>query len=310
MGLLRDKALVPIGLFILAYLTLLLATGNSYYQLILTLVPIWAVMGLAWNVLSGYSGLISFGHASFFGLGAYTVAIGMVHFGLTPWFGIPLGMVVGVIAAVVIGLPTFRLRGHYFALSMLAYPLALLYIFQAAGYQEVTLPRRLDAPAAFMQFDDLRVYGVLAVALMVVAILVSLKVERSRFGMSLLAIKQNEAAAEAAGIDTLIWKMRALMLSGAIAAAAGGLYAVVQLLVTPESVFGMLTSAQALIVTLFGGVGTVWGPVIGASILIPLSEGLHAELGHKLPGIQGVVYGIAIIVIILVAPEGIFWKVC
>jgi branched-chain amino acid transport system permease protein len=309
MGWLRDRSLLPIAIFTVAYLGIAVVVQNSYYQLILTLVPIWAVMGLSWNVLSGYSGLISFGHASFFGLGAYTVAIAMVKFGLSPWLGIPLGALVGVIAAVLIGFPTFRLRGHYFALSMLAYPLALLYIFQSLGYQEVTLPRRLDAPAAFMQFDDQRVYALLALALMVVVILISLKVERSRFGMSLLAIKQNEAAAEAAGIDTLRWKIRALMLSGAIAAAVGGLYAVVQLLVTPDSVFGMLTSAQALIVTLFGGVGTVWGPVIGASVLIPLSEGLQAELGDKLPGIQGVVYGLAIIVIILVAPEGVFWKV-
>jgi branched-chain amino acid transport system permease protein len=150
---------------------------------------------------------------------------------------------------------------------------------------------------------------VLALGLMIIAIVASLMVERSRFGRSLLAIKQNEAAAEAAGIDTLTWKIRALMLSGAIAAAAGGLYAVVLLVVTPDSVFGMLTSAQALIVTLFGGVGTVWGPVIGASFLIPLSEGLQAELGDVLPGIQGVVYGVAIILIILLAPEGVFWRV-
>src|SRR5215475_313790 len=118
MGLLRDRALVPIGLFILAYLALLITTGNSYYQLILTLVPVWAVMGLSWNILSGYSGLISFGHASFFGLGAYTVTILLVTFDVTPWLGIPAGMVVGVVAAVIIGFPTFRLRGHYFALSM------------------------------------------------------------------------------------------------------------------------------------------------------------------------------------------------
>src|SRR4029453_14532590 len=103
-------------------------------------------------------------------------------------------------------------------------------------------------------------------ALLFLPLLVSLAVELSLFGMSLLAIKQNEAAAEAAGIDTLRWKMRALMLSGAIAAAAGGLFSVGLLVVTPDTVFGMLTSAQALIVTLFGGVGTVWGPVIGASI--------------------------------------------
>ena len=306
---LRDRSLIPIALFAAAYLAIVLLVHNSYYQLIMTLVPIWAVMGLSWNVLSGYSGLISFGHAAFFGIGAYTVTIALVEFDLTPWLGIPLGMVVGGIAAAIIGFPTFRLRGHYFALSMLAYPLALLYIFEWLGYQEVPLPMKRDAPVAFMQFDDHRIYAMLALGLMIGAIVISLMVERSRFGMSLLAIKQNEAAAEAAGIDTWKWKMRAIMLSGAIAAAGGGLYAVVLLVVTPDSVFGMLTSAQALIVTLFGGVGTVWGPVIGASFLIPLSEGLQAELGDKLPGIQGVVYGVALILIILLAPDGVFWRV-
>ncbi len=101
--------------------------------------------------------------------------------------------------------------------------------------------------------------------------------------------------------------MRALMVSGAMAAAAGGLYACVLLVVTPDSVFGMLVSAQALVVTLFGGVATVWGPVIGAAVLIPLAESLNAELGNIIPGIQGVVYGLAIIVIMLAAPEGLFW---
>src|SRR5207237_6908638 len=143
----------------------------------------------------------------------------------------------------------------------------------------------------------------------VISLLISLKVENSRFGMSLFAIKQNEPAAEAAGIDTWRWKMLALMLSGALAAVAGGLYAVVLLVVTPETVFGMLVSAQALILALFGGVGSLWGPVIGAMVLVPLAEGLNAELGSVLPGIQGVVYGIAIIAIILLAPEGVYWRV-
>jgi branched-chain amino acid transport system permease protein len=133
-------------------------------------------------------------------------------------------------------------------------------------------------------------------------------VERSRFGMALLAIKQNEPAAEAAGIDAWRWKMRAMTLSAAMAAAAGGLYAIILLVVTPPTVFGMLVSAQALIVTLFGGVGVFWGPIIGATVLVPLAETLHAELGHIVPGIQGVVYGFAIIAIILLAPEGIYWR--
>jgi ABC-type branched-subunit amino acid transport system ATPase component/ABC-type branched-subunit amino acid transport system permease subunit len=260
-------------------------------------------------MLSGYSGLISFGHAAFFGLGAYTVTIAFVKFGITPWIGVPLGTIVGMIAGVLIGIPTFRLRGHYFALAMLAYPLAMLYVFEWMGYQEVSLPMKRENPAAYMQFNDQRAYMVITMVVVVICMIISLHVERSRFGRSLLAIKQNLPAAEAAGINAARWRMYAMMLSAAMAAAAGGIYAVILLVVTPLTVFGALTSAQALIVTLFGGVGTFWGPIIGSAILIPLAETLHAELGHILPGIQGVVYGVAIIVIILVAPDGIYWKV-
>jgi len=298
-----------IAAIVAAYLLIALFVENSYYQLMLTLVTIWTTMGISWNVLSGYSGMISFGHASFFGLGAYTVTLAMVEFNITPWIGLPIGLVVGMIAAVIIGVPTFRLRGHYFALAMLAYPLAFLYIFEWLGYQEVPLPMKREDGPMFAQFADQRVYGILGLGLMVLALFVCLRIERSRFGLSLLAIKQNEPAAEAAGINTWLWKMRAIVASGAIAAAAGGLYAIVLLIVTPPTVFGVLTSAQALIVTLFGGVGVLWGPLIGAAILIPLAETLHAELGHIIPGIQGVVYGLAIVFVILLAPEGVYWYV-
>jgi branched-chain amino acid transport system permease protein len=297
-----------IAAFAVGYVAVGLLVRNSYYQLIMTLVLIWATMGLSWNMLSGYSGMISFGQAAFFGLGGYTMTIAFVKFGVTPWIGIPLGVVVGVIAAVIIGIPTFRLRGHYFALSMLAYPLAMLYVFEWMGYQEVSLPMKRENPLAYAQFADPRTYMAFAMLLLVGAMIVSLHVERSRFGRSLLAIKQNEPAAEAAGIDAPRQKMYAIMLSAAIAAAAGGLYANVLLVVTPQTMFGMLVSAQALIVSLFGGVGVFWGPVIGAAVLVPLAEILHGELGHIVPGIQGVVYGLAIIVIILLAPEGIYWK--
>jgi branched-chain amino acid transport system permease protein len=146
--------------------------------------------------------------------------------------------------------------------------------------------------------------GVLAMGLVV-----AMLVENSRFGLALLAIRQNELAAEAAGINARLWKMRALVVSGMIAAAAGGFYACVLLVVTPDSVFGMLVSAQAVVVTLFGGVASIWGPVIGAAILVPLAESLNAELGNYLPGIQGVVYGIAIIAIMLASPDGLFWTI-
>jgi branched-chain amino acid transport system permease protein len=302
------RDLVPIAIFAVVYLVVVLLVKNQYYQLMMTLVPIWAVMGLSWNVLSGYTGLVSFGHASFFGLGAYTVTLLLVHANITPWIGIPAATVIGAIAGLVIGVPTFRLRGHYFALAMLAYPLALLYVFEWLGYQEVALPMKREAPIAYMQFADQRIYSAIAVGLLVVVLVISRLVERSRFGKTLVAIKQNEMAAHAAGVDVLQWKLRAIMLSGAIAGAAGGLYAVILLVVTPNTVFGLLTSAQALIVTLFGGIGTMWGPLIGTIVLIPLSEVLHAELGHVIPGIQGVVFGFAIILVILLAPEGVYWK--
>jgi len=304
----RRQVLV-IAVFGVAYAVATAFAHNSYHQLIMTVVPVWAVMGLAWNVLSGYSGFVSFGHAAFFGLGAYFVALAQIKWGLSPWIGIPCAGVVGAFAGLVIGLPTFRLRGHYFALAMLAYPLALLYVFEWLGYQELTLPMERAAPVAYMQFEDHRIYAWLALALMVASMVLTSLIERSRFGMSLVAIKQDEAAAEAAGIRTLAWKLKAITLSGAMTGVAGGFYAVVLLVVTPPAVFGMLVSAQALIVTMFGGVGTLWGPVIGALVLVPLSEFLHARLGNVIPGIQGVVFGIAIVVVTLVAPEGVFWKI-
>ena len=303
------RSLLPIIVFTALYAAVSLSVTNSYYQLVMTLVPVWAIFGLSWNLLSGYTGLISFGHAAFFGVGAYAVVLGQVYFDLSPWIMIPLAAILGGIAGLLIGFPTFRLQGHYFALAMLAYPLAILYVFEWLGLQEVTLPIKRDNPIAYMQFSDHRIYTLLALAMMLGTILLTRAVERSRFGMALLAIKQNEAAAEAAGINTLAWKLRAIALSGAIAGAVGGFYAVVLLVVTPQSVFGMLVSAQALTVAMFGGVGTVWGPVIGSVILIPLAETLNAEAGSRFPGIQGVIYGLAIICVILLAPEGLFWKV-
>ena len=303
------KSLRPFFIFALAYLGVAMMVDNSYYQLIMTLVLVWACFGLSWNMLSGYTGLVSFGHASFFGLGAFATVLAQINYGISPWVMLPVSALIGAVAGVIIGLPTFRLRGHYFALSMLAYPLALLYVFQWLGYPELSIPRVTENAWLYMQFEDRKVYTVLAMALLAAIVVVTRRIELTRFGVALIAIKQNEAAAEAAGINTLAWKLKAIAVSGAIAGLIGSFYAVVILVITPQSVFGMLISAQALTVSMFGGVGTVWGPIIGAAFLIPIAEILHAELGNVVPGIQGVIYGLAIVLLILLAPEGLFWRV-
>ena len=303
------SVLTRILAFAAIYLVIAFFVKSPYYLLMLTLVPLWATLGVSWNIFSGYCGLISFGHAAFFGLGAYTVALLAEKFGVSPWIGIPLASLIGALSGVVIGVPTFRLRGHYFALAMLAYPLGLMYVFEWLGFQEVAIPMHREAPLAYMQFADARFYVVMATALLVVALLINLRISRSRFGLSLLAIKQNELAANAAGINPFKWKLLALVLSGALAGAAGGVYAVVLLIVSPPAVFGSIVSAQAAIFAMFGGVGTIAGPVIGAFTLVPVSEYLSAQLGGKLPGIQGVIYGVAIILVITLAPEGVLAKV-
>jgi branched-chain amino acid transport system permease protein len=305
----RFRYLLPIAILAVAYAAISMVVTNSYYQLMMTLVLIWASFGLAWNLFSGYTGLVSFGHAVFFGLGAYFTALGQIYFDLTPWLLIPIAALIGGAAGLLIGVLTFRLRSHYFALAMLAYPLAILNVFMWLGYQELTIPMKHQDAILYMQFTDGRIYTLLAIGMTIGIVMLSQTVERSRFGMALIAIKQNEAAAEAAGINTLLWKLRAITLSGAVTGVIGAFYVMVLLVVTPESVFGMLVSAQALTVTMFGGVGTVWGPLIGSAILIPTAQILQARLGASFPGIEGVIYGVAIVVVILVAPEGIYWRV-
>ena len=306
---LRHNIYTQLALFAVLYLGAALFVDDNYFRFVLSTVPIWAVMGISWNIFSGYTGLVSFGHAAFFGIGAYTVVILSLNFDVSPVIGIPLGCIGGLIAGILIGYPTFRLKGVYFALAMLAYPLTLLYIFEWLGYQEPTIPMRTGADALWhMQFENPYYNIVVSVAIMCLAVWTSYKIHSSRFGLSLTAIKQNEAAAESAGLDSTKWKLRSIMVSGALAGLAGGWYAALVLVVTPNSVFGMLTSSQAMIVTLFGGVSTVWGPVIGSLVLIPTSEIIQATVGEKLHGIHGVLLGVAIILMMIFAPDGILTK--
>jgi branched-chain amino acid transport system permease protein len=305
----RARGWIGIAAVIAIGLGLSLALTERYHHRILTLVFLWAAMGLAWNIISGYAGQISFGHQAFFGIGAYVTVLLAAKLQLTPWLGMWAGVGVAVLAALLIGTPTFRLAGIYFGLATLAYPLIFRIVMDYLGYQEVAIPMVRDRPALFMQFEEPRSFDLLALALLAATLGLSRLIEGSRLGYSLRAIKENEQAAEAMGVDAFRSKMLAYALSAAPAALAGAIYAhAILFVVTPDAVFGVIVIVQTLVVCLVGGAGTLWGPVIGAAIMIPVSEILDTTVGDRLPGIQGVVYGAALMGIMMWAPEGLFWR--
>ena len=282
---------------------------ERYHQRILQLTMAWAVMGLAWNIISGYAGQISFGHQVFFGIGAYTTVLLMVYWRITPWLGLIASMVVAVIAAIIIGLPTFRLAGIYFALATLAYPLTLQIVMDYLGYQEVTLPFIREQPLLYWQFAQPQAYSWMFLGLLMASLLLSHIIERSRIGYYLRAIKENEQAAAAMGVPVYRYKMLAYICSALPAAALGGLFVHAILYVaTPPDTFGVFVIVETLTVALVGGIGTKWGPLLGAVIMIPLGEYLDASWGDTYPGIQRIVFGVALVLVMLLAREGLFWK--
>ncbi len=306
----RARGWVAIAVVVGVGLALSLVISERYHHRVLTLVFLWATMGLAWNIISGYAGQISFGHQAFFGIGAYVTVLLAANFKLIPWIGMLGGVGAAVLAAMLIGTPTFRLAGIYFGLATLAYPLIFRIVMDYLGYQEVAIPMRREQPALFMQFEDPRAFDLLALGILAATLVLSRLVETSRLGYSLRAIKENEQAAEAMGVNSFRCKMYAYMLSAAPAAVAGAVYAhAILFVVTPDAVFGVLVIVQTLTVCLVGGAGTLWGPLIGAAIMIPVSETLDTTLGDRLPGIQGVVYGAALMAVMMFAPEGLYWRV-
>ena len=306
----RVRGWLGVAAVVLVGLVIAFAVQDRYYHRVVTLVFLWAAMGLAWNIISGYAGQISFGHQAFFGIGAYVTVLLVVKAGLTPWLGMVAAMAAAVLAAVLIGIPTFRLAGIYFGLATLAYPLIFRIVMDWLGYQEVSIPMQRERPGWFMQFTEPRSFDLLALGVLAATLALSRVIETSRLGYRLRAIRENEQAAEAMGVNAFRVKMIAYVLSAAPAAVVGAVYAhAILFIVTPDAVFGVLVIVQTLTVCLVGGTGTLWGPLIGAALMVPASELLDTTLGDRLPGIQGVVYGVVLVLIMTYAPEGLYWRV-
>jgi branched-chain amino acid transport system permease protein len=295
-------------------LVLPLLTENIYHQHVLVICLVYVVLGQAWNLIGGYAGQWSLGHAAFFGLGAYTSTLLTLRFDVTPWLGMPAGGVVAAAVACAIAFPCFRLRTHYFAMATLAIGEALRVLFIAfdwtGGAIGLTLPAQHIPSWYYMLWASKRPYYYLILAMAAGMTLVIVQVERSRLGIYLRAINQDEEAAARLGINPSRYKLAALAGSAFVTAMTGTFYAQYTTFIDPFSVMAVLLSIRMLLVAVFGGIGTVPGPIIGSFALIPLSEITRVLWGGRGRGVDQIVYGGIIVWLTMRMPGGMvaLWR--
>ena len=302
----RDLAGIALFALLVAAMPLVVASGVSQNFVMMVLTA--ALMAQAWNLLGGFGGQFSFGHALFFGTGAYVQAIAQMQGGWNAWVALLAAMLAAAAMGLVFGLLSFRsgLRGSYFALVTLAFAevfrvLALSTPFTGAG---VGLMLPLKAGAADLQFEQRAGFIWVMLGLVTAALLVTAWLRHSRFGAWLQAVRDNEDAARAIGVDPLRTKLGAIGLSGAFMGAAGAFYVQVFHYIDPAIAFGPHTSVEALVAAIVGGLGTLWGPLLGAVTLQVLAE-LTRNLFGELPGVNLVIYGSVLVLIVMFAPRGV-----
>lgn len=293
--------------FFLAVAPLLIS--DTQFQHLLVMLMLFATLSQAWNLIGGYAGQVSFGHAAFFGIGAYAALAPLNHWGLTPWVGMLIGGFVSVLLALIIGVPVFRLRGHYFAISTFAIAEVIRELF--LSWEWVDGAFGLDAPVLdpgfynFMFYKTKLPYHYTVLLFFVVMMFVAYRIERVRMGYYFRAIKQSLNAAEALGVNTSRYKLYAMLLSAFFTAICGSFYAQYILHIEPATVLSVDISIKIVLVTVLGGAGTLWGPLLGSAILIPLSEYTRIWLGGTGMGIDLIILGALIVAICILEPKGI-----
>lgn len=293
--------------------------GQTYYQTVGFLVLVNAMLGVGWNVIGGWAGQFDFGPQVFFAVGAYTAALLTVKAGVDAWLGLPVAVVAAALLCAVLTYPLTRLRGHYFAIStvaiwMIAQPIGATweYIGAAQGlFIPITRSEGVLASALSLQFTGPTKglgYYYAALLLFVATMAAMAWVERSKLGFYFRAIRDDQEAAEGIGIDSRLYKVVARSITAAVFAAAGVLYAFWALSVFPEQALELNWGTLPIMATVVGGIGRLWGPVLGAVILIPISQIMSTTLGTG-PlagrGIDLIVYGLIIIVIAAFRPTGL-----
>ena len=288
--------------------TLPLFVTNHFALDILIRILLFSFIGSAWNLMGGYAKQLSLGHVAFFGLGAYTSTIMQIDFGISPWIGMFVGGGIGALASLPIGWLCFRLRGPYFTIATIATAQVLMLIFLkfrdlAWGAEGTTIPNLGHAPL-MMQFETKPPYYYIVLGLLAVSLAVTAWIERSRVGYYLVAIGEDEDAAEAVGVDAPRIKRNIYMLSAFLTALAGTFYTQYIYFIDPGTAFNFSISIEAALVSIVGGIGTLWGPVIGTLLLETTSALLQSWLSNS-GGVQLTVYSLILMAVILWRPTGI-----
>ncbi len=280
-----------------------------YHRDLAIKVLLYATLARAWNILAGYCGQVSLGHAVFFGTGAYASSVLQMAFGASPWLGLAAGVALSVALSQVIGYPCFRLRGHYFAIATIAigeiiHTLAINWEF-IGGARGLTLPIRKDSLAAFQFHGAKYLYYYIILALMALCFFVTWRIERARLGYYLRAIREDTDAAQSVGIPITKYKLAAMALSAAFMAAGGTFYAQYVLYIDPDSVFPLSLSILVCLLTVVGGTGTLWGPLVGAALMLPLSEFTRIKWGGTGSAVDLLIYGALLTIVAVFQPAGL-----
>jgi branched-chain amino acid transport system permease protein len=282
--------------------------STPFQQRLGALVLLYAIAASAWNIVGGYAGQVSVGHVVFFGCGAYASMAAYAHFALSPLVGIPAGVIIAVAIAAIIGGPTLRLSGHYFSMATIA--IAELARLVVTNTEWLGASPGLSGPAVPRNVFDLSFvsalpYYYLFLAVLAITLLITWWMTNSRMGFYLRAIKDSERAARSLGAPAARTKLFAYMLSAGLTSVAGALYAMMFGFVDPESGLGILISVKMLIMAALGGAGLLFGPLVGAAILVPLEELSNSWLGGQGAGLTFVVYGAIIVLISRFQPGGL-----
>ena len=306
------KVLLP-GILLLLFLLAPYLIRDDYFLHVLIMILYFAYMASAWNIICGYVGQLSLGHSALSGIGGYVSVLLFMNLGLTPWVGMFVGGFCAMVVALIIGLPTLRLRGPYFALTTIAFAEILriwlentesVFGIQLNGASGLVVPLKGNSPALF-QFADKEPFYYIILVMLLAALFITLWIDRSRLGYYLKAIKGDQDAAEAIGIQSSKYMLIALAISAFLTALGGSFIAQFLLFINAERNMGIDLSIEMALMAIVGGQGTVLGPILGAFLLTPTSEITRAYLGGSLVGLHLIIYGAVLIVAVIFLPNGI-----